>query len=293
MAYKYIIYKPGKVARVILNRPQNYNAISYRMFEEVDDAFSRAEADKQVRVIVISGAGPCFSGGHDLGTPEFVAEREYEFGAVGYEERQWADERQYKLDYKLRLRNNKKPTIAMVHGYCIYGGWMLAAAMDIIFAAEEALFLFAFGQYATLPWDIGPRKAKEILFEHRFVPGREACELGLVNRVFPRDRLEEETLAYAERVADWVDTDPIIDVSRGKAIINHTMDAMGYTTELQAAFDMYYLAISNKNPTCAIPERPAEEIARDGKGVAQVPRALRNLKLKLESEDRTKKKAKR
>ena len=73
MAYKYIIYEPGKVARIKMNRPEYRNALSHEMMEEMDDAFKQAEADDNVEVIVLSGEGKSFSGGHDLGTSEHLA----------------------------------------------------------------------------------------------------------------------------------------------------------------------------------------------------------------------------
>ena len=85
----------------------------------------------------------------------------------------------------IRWRDLPKPTIAEVHGYCIFGGWLIASAMDIIIASEDALFLPSLLQYFSVPWDIGVRKAKEILFQTRFVTAREACELGFVNSLFP------------------------------------------------------------------------------------------------------------
>ncbi len=102
----------------------------------------------------------------------------------------------------LEWRNCPKPTVALVHGYCIYAGWMLAAAMDVVFAAEDTLFLPGLVEYFSVPWDLSPRKAKEILLEHRFISAAEALAYGFVNRTYPADRLEEETLAYAGRVAD-------------------------------------------------------------------------------------------
>ena len=88
----------------------------------------------------------------------------------------------------MKWRNFPKPTIAMVEGYCIYAGWMLAAAMDVVFAAETAEFLGGFVEYNTIPWDIGIRRAKELVFESRFISAAEAEQLGFVNRVLPLGR---------------------------------------------------------------------------------------------------------
>jgi len=268
MEYQQVIYQPGKVARVILNRPRYLNAQSRRLREEMDDAFARAAADDQVGVIILSGTGQHFSAGHDIGTPDELADRK----ARGYPtdrfgRYKWT--RTINLENSLRWRNLPKPTIAMVHGYCIFGGWMIASAMDIIFASEDALFLPSHFQYFCTPWDVGPRKAKEVLFEHRFMTAWEAYDHGFVNRVFPRERLETETLAYAERVAEnWL-RDPL-RLRTAKFSINHMMDTMGFTAALEAAYQSYSV-------WAGLEER-AVPTPREG-GVSQTPAALRNLEL--------------
>lgn len=268
MEYKHIIYQPGKVARIILNRPRYLNAQSRLMREEMDDAFARAVEDDEVGAIVLSGAGDHFSSGHDLGTPEEMAERqERGFPTDGFG--RYKRTRAITLENSLRWRNVPKPTIAMVHGYCIFGGWIFAAAMDIIFASEDALFLPSHVQYFSIPWDIGPRKAKEVLFEHRFMTAWEAYQQGLVNRVFTREKLEEETLAYAERVAENCLRDPV-RIRTAKFSVNHMMDTMGFTAELEAAYQSYFIAIEMRDG----------ERERDEKGgIAQTSMALQNLEL--------------
>ena len=268
MEYKHIIYEPGKVARVILNRPGYLNAQSRLMREEMDDAFNRAAEDDKVGIIVLSGAGEHFSSGHDMGTPEEMAERE-ERGFPTDRFGRYKRTRAITLENSLRWRNLPKPTIAMVQGYCIFGGWIFAAAMDIIFASEDALFLPSHVQYFSIPWDIGHRKAKEVLFEHRFMTAWEAYHHGFVNRVFPKERLEEETLAYAQRVADNWARDPV-RLRTVKFSVNHMMDAMGFTAELEAAYQNYFIATEMRD----------REIERDDKGgIARTSMALRNLEL--------------
>lgn len=266
MEYRHIVYEPGKVARLILNRPRYYNAQSRLMREEMDDAFARASEDDEVGVIVLSGAGKHFSSGHDLGTPEELAERQ-EWGFPATRFGRYKRTRAICLENSLRWRNLPKPTIAMVHGYCIFGGWIFAAAMDVIFASEDALFLPSHVQYFSVPWDIGPRKTKEILFEHRFMTAWEAYQHGLVNRVFPVKKLEEETLAYADRVADNFIRDPV-RLRTVKFSVNHMMDTMGYTAELEAAYQNYFIAAELRDT----------ELIRDEKGgISQTRLALEHL----------------
>ena len=266
MEYKHIIYQPGKVARLILNRPRYYNAQSRLMREEMDDAFARAAEDDEVGVIVLSGEGKHFSSGHDLGTPEEMAERE-EKGFPDTPFGRYKRNRATCMENSLRWRNVPKPTIAMVHGNCIFGGIIFASAMDIIFAAEDALFLPSLLQYFSVPWDIGPRRTKEIAFEHRFMTAWEACRYGLVNRVFPPEKLEEETLAYAGRVADNYFTNPS-GLRMVKFAVNHMQDAMGFTTEIEAAHESQFLFLEFRD----------RERVRDEKGgIARAKLALENL----------------
>ncbi|MCE2424121.1 MAG: enoyl-CoA hydratase, partial [Pseudomonadales bacterium] len=169
MGYRTISYDVmNNVARITTDRPRYRNAQSRILLEELDDAFRTAGEDDDVHVIALFGAGEHFSGGHDLGTPEELADREQrpiEPGLRGRFERS----REQFVDKTMRWRNVPKPTIAGVQGYCIFGGWIVAGAMDIIYAADNAMFLGSNFQFFSVPWDMHPRKAKELLYESRFV----------------------------------------------------------------------------------------------------------------------------
>ncbi len=234
MTYHEVIYEAGPVARVIMNRPEYRNAQSRVLLEEIDAAFQEAVDDPEVSVIVLSGNGPDFSAGHDLGSPPEIADREIRGWAedfVGVFDRQ----RDTRITNTMRWRNVPKPTIAMVHGKCIFGGWMVAASMDLIFASDDALFLPSHTQYFSAPWDLGVRKAKEILFQNRFIPAREALELGFVNQVYPIEALERKTLAYANEVAERTP----MSLRQIKHSINNMQDGQGFTTHIDASFMTY------------------------------------------------------
>ena len=200
--YKNIRYEmQGKVAVLSLARPQARNAQSRILIEELDDAFDRAAKDVNVHVIVLRGDGDHFSAGHDLGSPEELADkkaRPEQEGLRGKYNRSW----NLYVDASLRWRNLPKPTIAAVQGYCIFGGWMFASACDVVIAADDALFLPTNFQYFAVPWDLHPRKEKAILFESRLVDANEAEELNFVSWVVPRSRLDEEVMEYAQRIAE-------------------------------------------------------------------------------------------
>ena len=191
---------PDPTGVITLNRPGYRNAQGYRMLDEIDQAFTLARHDEVVGVVLVRGAGGNFSTGHDLGTPE---EAEYRRGLGARPGIETYDQfKRYNLDLLVGWRNFPKPTIAMVEGYCIHAGWMLAAAMDVVFAVDDAEFLAGFVQYMSIPWDIGVRRAKELCFENRFISAAEAREYGFVNRVLAKADLERESFAWARRVAE-------------------------------------------------------------------------------------------
>ena len=162
MTYEYITYSvESPLAYVLFNRPEYRNAQSRQLLEELDAAFAAATEDDAVKVIILSGAGDHFSAGHDLGTEAEKADQQARPMQPGIRGR-YRRSRELFVDYNFRLRDVPKPTIAVVRGYCIFGGWMIASAMDLIFAAEDAMFLGTNFQYFSAPWDIHPRKLKEI-----------------------------------------------------------------------------------------------------------------------------------
>ena len=234
MDFRDILYEvDGPLGVITLNRPRYRNAQSYRMLDEIDQAFTLAKADDAVRVVIVRGAGGVFSTGHDLGTAEAVEYREALGAKAGIET--YDQFKRYNLDLLVEWRNFPKPTVAMVEGYCIYAGWMLAAAMDVVFAAEDAEFLGGFVEYNSLPWDVGVRRAKELCFESRFISAQEAREYGLVNRVLPPAELERETYAWARRVAE--NSPEALRFS--KIQINKAQDAQGFSNAVEDSLGDY------------------------------------------------------
>lgn len=238
MAYEQIQYvTSGRIARITLDRPQFRNAQSRILLEELDAAFSAAAADPDVRVIILAGNGEAFSSGHDLGTPEEAADRAARALDVSEVEGQFVYSWDHFLDLSLRWRDIPKPTIAAVHGWCIFGGWLIASAMDMIVAADDARFMTALLQYFPLPFDVGPRKAKELLFDSRPLSAAEACALGFVNKVVPRAALDNEVTALAERIAE----NNGFYLRMAKLAVNSAQDAMGFRTAVQGAHSHYQL----------------------------------------------------
>jgi enoyl-CoA hydratase len=253
--YKTLIYRPGRVARVILNRPAKLNAQNFRMLREMDHAFHAAVDDPECRVIVLSGEGKAFSAGHDL-TSQDQREDVAELAAhlAPFDRGQLS--RDIYTDSHLRWRDLPKPMIAMVHGQCIYGGWMIAAAMDFIFAADDASFIPTYGDYFTVNYDVGARRAKELLFANRFITAKEAMEWGFVNRIYPAAELEAETLEYAERVAAQ---DPGGN-RLTKFAINQAMDSLGFSTTVRAVGSSFITRVYPE------PRKPGDPEPEPGRG---------------------------
>lgn len=251
------------VAAVTMNRPKYRNAQSRVLLEELDDAFSEAMADAEVRVVVLFGAGEHWSSGHDIGTPEELADREarpYPAGLSGVHQRSW----DWNVENTLRWRDLPKPTLAAVHGMCIYGGWMIAAAMDLIVAAEDARFVPFLFQYQSTPWDIGARRAKDLMWEQGLLDAHQAHELGFVSQVVPRADLQEQAMAKAERIARL---DPLA-AQMIKRQVNDAQDAQGFRSAIAAGHSAYMLAnlggafFDKDNPFGSRKRMPGIDIAR-------------------------------
>ncbi|MDK1023537.1 MAG: enoyl-CoA hydratase-related protein [Gammaproteobacteria bacterium] len=257
----------GRIGTLVLDRPEYRNAQSRVLLEELDHAIHSLSDNSQIKVILITGEGDHFSAGHDLGTDDELADqnnRPIEEGVRGRYQRS----KELYVDYTLRWRNIPKPTIAVVKGYCIFGGWMIASAMDLIFAADDAMFLATNFQYFSAPWDIHPRKLKEILFESRFIDGVEAKKLGLVNRVYAKAELMDETIAYAERVAD----NDRFQLRLIKLAVNQQQDTQGFAAHITAAHTMHVLSTEGERD-------PGYELkVPEGKRRPMVQRALENYK---------------
>jgi enoyl-CoA hydratase len=222
----------GAVRRLTLNRPDKLNALTSRMSEELSSALGDAAGDPDVRVVVIRGAGRAFCAGYDL-----IEDQEFQGADVA----QWREALAADVGRTLELFDHPKPVIAQVHGYCLGGGCDLMMMCDLAVAAEDAVFgepEIRFGSGVVtmaMPWLIGIRRAKELLLtgEDR-LDAQEALRIGLVNRAVPSDRLEEETMALARRIAAL---DPVA-VSLTKRSINRSLEVAGFRQALMANVDL-------------------------------------------------------
>ncbi len=218
------------VATITLNRPDVANAQDTQLIDELDAAFDLAEADDEVRVVVMAANGRHFSAGHDLKAlvGDVAPDKWRQMRATP--EGKFHHEKTMYFDRCLRIRDFPKPTIAAVHGKCIAAGVMLAAMCDLIVASDDASFqnpvLRMTGAAVEIliePWEMPPRKAKEFLLTAQTISAADAERLGMVNRVVPRDELAATVQEMAEAIA----LVPPATAAVVKRSINKTLEFMG------------------------------------------------------------------
>ena len=256
----------GAIAVLTLNRPDKLNAINAAMIDELSRALDTAEADDLVRVIVVAGAGKAFSAGFDLdmetgdGAPDPAAIR-----------------RALHNDLRIIMRfwDSPKVTLAAVHRYCLGSAMELAVACDLTVAADDCLFgapevRFGSGIVALLlPWLVGPKQAKRLLLtgDDR-VSASDALGMGLISSVVAADRLMDEALAVAQRIAS---NDPLA-VKLTKQALNRSLDIGGLRAALAQALEIDVLIESTDSPE----KREFEAVMkRDGAKAALAWRAAR------------------
>ena len=238
-----------RVARITLARPDTRNAQDRAMLYEINAALDLAMHDDGVRVVIIAADGPHFSSGHHLTDTSKIGEHGPPvMGVGGYElpgaEGYMAQELEIYLGFCWRWRNLPKPTIAQVQGKVIAGGLMLVWPFDLIVASEDAQFsdpVVAFGvnghEFFVHAYEVGHRKAKEMLFTGDPIGAAEAKTLGMVNHVVKRDDLERFTLTLAEKIGKR----PSIGLKLAKMSVNQSLDAQGMWSAIQAAFGLHHL----------------------------------------------------
>jgi enoyl-CoA hydratase len=250
----------GAIARITLNRPEYRNAQNSAMTYALDEAFYRAAADDEVKVVILAGNGKHFSAGHDIGTPGRDIDTSFErraglwwdhVGKLGGENR-YAREQEVYLGMCRRWRELPKPVIAQVHGACIAGGLMLAWVCDLIVASVDAFFadpVVSMGipgvEYFAHPWVMGPRQAKEFLFLGERVAAARALQKGMVNRVVPHEQLAGEVTSMAEKIAIM----PRLGLALTKKAVNQAEDAMGLQIGMDSAFGLHHLAHAHNAET--------------------------------------------
>ena len=225
------------VRRLTLNRPAKRNALSNALRGEMFEALEAADRDAEVRVIMIRGAGTCFSSGYDL-----AGLGPLPFHTAGHQG-QWA---RHVVEGCFRMWDMAKPIIAQVHGWCLAGGSELAFACDLVYVAEDAQIGYPPVRTMSPPdnqyhaWLKGLRPAMEQMLTGDSMSGLEAVRVGFANRAYPAEELEAAVLAMAGRIAQ---VDPEL-AQLNKRLVHRQMEAMGLRAGLRAGTDLHALGWS-------------------------------------------------
>jgi enoyl-CoA hydratase len=268
----------GAVALITMNRPRFGNTQNSQMTYALDAAFTRAVNDDSVHAIILRGEGKHFSSGHDIGTPGRDVAKSWPDRRMPWwdhtnkpgAEFNYAREQEVYLGMCRRWRDMPKPTVAAVQGACIAGGLMLAWVCDLIIASDDAFFadpVLKMGipgvEYFAHAFELPPRIAKEFLLLGERMPAARAYELGMVNRITPRENLNAEALAVAEKLAAL----PRFGVALTKQAINHVEDLRGKRNAMDAVFHMHHLAHAHNDLVSGNPlaGQDAKSMARANK----------------------------
>jgi len=223
---------PG-VRRVTLNRPEKRNALNYALRGEIITALREADADPEVKVSIVRGAGTCFSAGYDLGGGNEGQEMPwYTAGGDG----QWP---RHVTEGWMGIWDLAKPVIAQVHGYCLAGGSELATGCDLVYVADDAKMGYPAVRFGVPDmqfhaWFLGMRAAMEMMVTGDSISGTEAVRLGWANRSFPLDELDRRVVEIAQRIA----LVPSDIVQLNKRTVHRAMEAMGLRSAIRAGTEL-------------------------------------------------------
>lgn len=239
------------IVNIAMARPQVRNAQDMAMTYALNAAFDRAAHDDSVKVIILSGDGPHFSTGHDMGGDSGKTWRDFPvvgtwagFDGKGVEGL-YGREKEIYLEMCERWRNMPKPVIAAIQGNCIAGGLMLAWCCDIIIATDTAKFkdpTLEFGvagvEYFMHPWELGTRKAKEWLMTADWLSAQDAKVCGMVNQIVAEADLMAAALEMAKKIARKAS----FAVKAVKEAVNHAQDVAGRRNAMMHAFSLHQLS---------------------------------------------------
>ena len=233
--------KKGRVAYIILNRPDRLNAINDEMPPEIERAVQRADSDPNVHVMILEGAGKAFCSGYDLSE---YGEQNSTSSVI--QDMPWDPIQDYQFMWRntqhfMALWRAMKPVICKVHGFAVAGGSDIALCADMTIMAEDAEIGYmptrVWGTPTTAMWvqRLGPEKAKRMLFTGDKINGVEAENMGLILKSVPKAKLNEEVELLAQRMA----TVPINQLAMQKMLVNQAMETSGLmqTQKMATLFD--------------------------------------------------------
>ena len=234
--YTVVIYEPNHethVARITMNRPESMNALSHQLRGEIFHALKVAERDNDINVVILKGAGRCFSAGYDL-VEGIGGPKEPDFGSQYVGASHWA---RYLVNQYWQIWELSKIVIAQTHGYVLAGASELCSMCDLLVTTPDCQFGYppmramSAPDVMWFPWLLPVRKAKEMIFTGDSITGEEAYRLGMANYCVPKEDIDEFTEIFAKRVAliPWQ-----LSTIR-KRSIQKAYEMMGIRTALETA----------------------------------------------------------
>ncbi|NNE53223.1 MAG: crotonase/enoyl-CoA hydratase family protein [Sulfitobacter sp.] len=231
--------REGRIARLTLNRPEVMNAIDDDMPRDLEAAVKRADADPEVHVMILQGAGHAFCAGYDLAhyaaDPDNKITQPMPWDPMQDYQFMWANTQAF-----MSLFRAMKPVICKVHGFAVAGGSDIALCCDLVVMAEDAQIGYmparVWGCPTTAMWvyRLGLEKAKRMMFTGDRISGKEAAEIGLVLKAVPEDQLDKEVETLAERMASV----PVNQLAMNKMVINQAIEVtINQTQRLATVFD--------------------------------------------------------
>ncbi len=234
-----LIDEPAEgIRRITLNRPDKRNALNHQLRGEVLHALTEADKDNSVRVMIVRGAGKCFSAGYDLGGGNVG--QDYPFHTAGGDS-QWP---RHVVESWMSIWDLQKPVIAQVHGYCLAGGSELATGCDLVYVADDAQIGYPAVRFGVPdmqfhPWLVGMRKGMEMLLTGDALTGEEAVSYGWATRSYPAAELEEKVIEQALRIAQV----PADILALNKRAVHRQMEVMGMRDGLRQGTEICTLAM--------------------------------------------------
>jgi enoyl-CoA hydratase len=236
MAGQSVLYEADqKVGIVTLNRPDKLNALGMELRLELERVLHGADDDPATSVIVLRSEGRSFCVGFDIGAGQDSAKSPWRHDALKYHERLAVSLRALMTPWNLR-----KPVIASVQGHALGGGCELAMFCDLTIAADDAQFgepeiLFSqAGPGIVMPWIIGHKRARELLYFGELIDAQTALELRMINRIVPLAELRGATLKYARRLS-LISPEALVTTKRA---INRGIEDGGFRDALQSGLDV-------------------------------------------------------
>jgi len=225
-----------------MNRPDKRNALNHALRGGVMRALEEADADPEIRVMIVRGAGKCFSAGYDLGGGSAGQDFPwYTPGGDGH----WP---RHVTQGWMRIWEFGKPVIAQVHGYCLAGGSELATCCDLVYVSEDAQMGYPAVRFGVPDnhfhaWFVGMRKAMEMMLTGDSLSGEECVRLGWANDCFANDQLDEKVVDVAKRIASV----PADLVQLNKRVVHRQMEIMGLHTGIRAGSELCALGTHQKS----------------------------------------------